>query len=62
MFDKKTYVDRRAELKKLVKDGVILLFGNNNSPANFPNNGYYRRYRLVWFYPQRPGHGRRSRR
>ena len=41
MFDKKTYVDRRAELKKLVKDGVILLFGNNNSPANFPNNGYY---------------------
>ena len=37
MFDKKTYVDRRAELKKLVKDGVILLFGNNN----FPNNGYY---------------------
>ena len=41
MFDKKTYVDRRAELKKLVKDGVILLFGNNNSPANFQNNGYY---------------------
>ena len=28
-------------MKKLVKSGVIILFGNNNSPCNFPNNGYY---------------------
>ena len=26
---------------QLVKSGVIILFGNNNSPANFPNNGYH---------------------
>ena len=41
MFNTETYVGRRAELKKLVKSGIIVLFGNNSSPANFPNNGYY---------------------
>lgn len=41
MYSKGTYVSRRAELKKLVKSGVIILFGNNNSPANYPNNGYH---------------------
>lgn len=41
MFSKETYVNRRAELCKLVKDGIILLFGNNESPANFPANGFY---------------------
>lgn len=41
MFSKETYVSRRAELKRLVKSGVIILFGNNESPANFPANGYY---------------------
>ena len=41
MFSKETYVNRRTELKKLVKSGVIILFGNNESPANFPANGYY---------------------
>ncbi len=41
MFSKETYVSRRAELKQLVKSGIIVLFGNNNAPANFPNNGYH---------------------
>ena len=41
MFDTATYIRRRNELKKLVKEGIIILFGNNESPANFPNNGYY---------------------
>ncbi len=40
MFCKETYVSRRAELKKLVKSGIIILFGNNEAPANYPNNGY----------------------
>lgn len=35
MFSKETYISRRQELKKLVKSGVIILFGNNNSPCNF---------------------------
>lgn len=41
MYSKETYVSRRTELKKHVKSGVIILFGNNNSPANYPNNGYH---------------------
>lgn len=41
MFSKETYVRRREELKKLVKNGVIILFGNNESPANYPSNAYY---------------------
>lgn len=40
MFSKDTYVRRRAELKKLVKEGIIIFFGNNNAPANYPANGY----------------------
>ena len=41
MFDKKTYVSRRAKLKELVKNGIIILFGHNESPCNYPSNGYY---------------------
>ena len=41
MFSKQTYINRRNELKKLVGDGVILLFGNNESPCNYPNNAFY---------------------
>ena len=40
MFNKETYIRRRAELKKLVGNGVIILFGNNESPANYPANAY----------------------
>ena len=40
MFKKETYIKRRAELKKLVGNGVIILFGNNESPANYPANTY----------------------
>ena len=42
MFSKQTYISRRMELKKLVKSGIIILFGNNESPANYPANAYYR--------------------
>ena len=41
MFDKATYVSRRVKLKELVKNGIIILFGNNESPCNYPSNGYY---------------------
>ena len=40
MFSKETYIRRRSELKKLVGNGVIILFGNNESPMNYPANGY----------------------
>lgn len=41
MFSKEVYINRRAELKTLVKEGVIILFGNNESPCNYPGNAYY---------------------
>ena len=41
MFTKETYIKRRAKLKELVKSGLIVLFGNNESPMNYPNNTYY---------------------
>ena len=41
MFSKETYIRRRNELKKLVNDGIIILFGNNESPMNYPANAYY---------------------
>ena len=40
MFSKDTYIKRRAELKRLVGDGIIILFGNNEAPANYPANAY----------------------
>ena len=41
MFSKETYINRRAILKKLVGSGVIIIFGNNESPCNYPANAYY---------------------
>lgn len=40
LFSKSTYVERRNELKKLVGSGLVVLFGNNDSPANYPSNTY----------------------
>jgi len=40
MFSAQTYIDRRNELKKLVKSGIILFPGNNDSPMNYPANTY----------------------
>ena len=40
MFSKETYIRRRAELKQLVGEGVIVLFGNNETPYNYPANAY----------------------
>ena len=40
MFNKETYIRRRTELKKLLGSGLVLLPGNNESPANYPANAY----------------------
>ena len=40
MFEKDTYIRRRAELKRLMGNGLLLFIGNNESPANYPANGY----------------------
>ena len=41
MFTKETYIKRRAMLRELVGNGLIVLFGNNESPCNYPANAYY---------------------
>lgn len=40
LFNKQTYIERREALKKAVGNGLILLFGNNDTPVNYPNNVY----------------------
>lgn len=40
MFKKETYIQRRKQLREDVKSGLILLFGNNESPVNCPANAY----------------------
>ena len=40
LFNKQTYVQRRTTLKEQVGSGIILLLGNNDSPANYPSNTY----------------------
>lgn len=59
MFDKEIYTGRRAELKKLVGNGLIVLFGNNDAPNNYPNNVYYPFRQdssfLYYFGPSREG-------
>ncbi len=40
MFDKKTYTQRREQLKKSVRDGIILILGNVDVPMNYLSNTY----------------------
>lgn len=40
LFSKETYTDRRERLRRLVNNGLIVLFGNNDSPMNYPANAY----------------------
>ena len=50
MFAKEIYVQRRAELKKRVGEGLVLLFGNNDAPSNYPANGYRFRQDSCFLY------------
>ena len=40
MFDKQVYIDRRNELKKNFKSGLILILGNDESAMNYKDNTY----------------------
>ncbi len=50
MFSKDTYVNRRAELKKRVGSGVILLLGNDESGCNYADNTYDFRQDSTFLY------------
>ena len=58
MFQPKTYIERRKVLKEKVGKGIILLFGNEESPMNYTDNTYHFRQDstfLYYFGIQRPG-------
>lgn len=50
LFSKETYVARRRKLRELIGDGLILLFGNNDSPVNYPSNAYKFRQDSAFLY------------
>jgi len=58
MFSKETYIKRRKLLKETVGNGLILLFGNDESPMNYTDNTYHFRQDstfLYFFGMNRPG-------
>ncbi len=50
MFEKNTYISRRAELKKKGLSGIGLLLGNNESPMNYLDNTYHFRQDSSFLY------------
>lgn len=40
MFSKDTYTKRREQLCQLINNGIVLMFGNNDAPCNYPANAY----------------------
>ncbi len=58
MFQKEIYIERRKTLKEKVGSGIVLFFGNDESPMNYADNTY--RFRqdstfLYYFGIQHPG-------
>lgn len=57
-FARQTYIERRNMLKQKMGSGLILIFGNNEAPSNYPNNAYKFRQDssfLYYFGQQRDG-------
>ena len=50
MFDPKVYIKRRELLRKQVSTGLILLFGNEDSPMNYAANTYHFRQDSSFLY------------
>ena len=50
MFSKQTYTERRAALMSKIEDGLILLCGNSESPANYTSNQYHFRQDSTFLY------------
>ena len=50
LFSQSTYIERRRRLRELVGNGLILLFGNNEAPMNYPANAYRFRQDSTFLY------------
>lgn len=58
IFPKSTYIERRRTLRNKVGSGLIVIFGHNEAPANYPANAYKFRQDssfLYFFGQQRDG-------
>lgn len=50
MFDKNVYKNRRIKLADGIKEGVVLLLGNVDSPMNYPANTFHYRQDSSFLY------------
>ena len=50
LFSKETYIQRRNTLRQRIQSGLIILMGNNHSPANYPANAYHFRQDSSFLY------------
>jgi len=50
MFDKEIYIQRRKILIEKIGSGLIILFGNEESPMNYADNGYHFRQDSSFLY------------
>jgi len=50
MFSKETYIARRKKLASSVGGGIVLILGNNESPANYADNTYIFRQDSTFLY------------
>lgn len=50
LFSKQTYIARRAILRQRIEHGLVLIFGNNESPMNYPSNSYKFRQDSTFLY------------
>lgn len=50
MFSSKTYIDRRNELKKIIKSGILFFPGAVDTPMNYQSNTYKFRQDSTFLY------------
>lgn len=50
MFDKSIYIKRRETLRRNVKNGIILILGNTDSPMNYRDNTFHFRQDSNFLY------------
>ncbi len=50
MFTKETYINRRHELKKALKSGILLFLGNEESSMNYADNTFHFRQDSSFLY------------
>ena len=50
MFEAKTYIERRKILKEELGSGIVLFFGNGESPMNYADNTYHFRQDSSFLY------------